>query len=80
MSTVVLKIPENPMLSFSAPEVPPGGMWSRSACHSHPPFRLTPPASPLSENTTDPLPHTPAVLVFLSPTQIGQIEVLMNIK
>ena len=68
------------MLSFSAAAVPPSGMWSRFACHSHPPFSLTPPASPLSENTTDPLLHTPAVLVFLSPTQIGQIEVHMNMK
>jgi len=68
------------MLSFSAAAVPPGGMWSSWGCHSHPPFRLIPPASPLSENTTDPLLHTPAVLVVLSPTQIRQIEVHMNMK
>lgn len=68
------------MLSFLAAAVPPGGMWSRWPFHSHPSFHLTPPASPLSENTPDPLLHTPAVLVFLSPTQLGQIEVDMKVK
>jgi hypothetical protein len=38
------------------------------------------PASPLSENTPDPPLHTPAALVFLSPTQLGQIEIHMKMK
>ena len=76
----VLEIPDNSVLSFWAAAVPPGGMCAIFARHSHPPLHLMPPALPLSENTPDPAQHTPAVLVALSPTQLGQIEVHLNVK